>query len=111
MMAALKAVLPRSTSVVFQRRETSNRIFKIAGRRARVLWNSTGWPTHIEEALHNVTADLVVAPYLSPGARKLLQHKSIGWLDESGAAEFTLGTIVVSRTGVHQKRKPKQSER
>lgn len=108
----LNAVLPRGSALSFQRRQGPFAVFKIAGQRVRILWNATGWPAHIAEVLNNTEPDLVIAPRLSLGARKLLQDRAIGWLDESGAAEFALGTIVVSRTGIqHKKRSPKQSER
>jgi hypothetical protein len=46
---------------------------------------------------------------MSPGARELLSGRGIGWVDELGAAEIAVGTIVVSRTGRHPEpvKKPK----
>jgi hypothetical protein len=43
--------------------------------------------------------DIVVARRLSPGAREALSAAGIGWVDETGAAEIALGSIIVSRTG------------
>lgn len=43
--------------------------------------------------------DIVVARLLSPGAREALSNAGIGWVDETGAAEIAVGSIVVSRTG------------
>ena len=43
--------------------------------------------------------DIVVARHLSPGSRDTLSMAGIGWVDESGAAEIAIGTILISRTG------------
>lgn len=50
--------------------------------------------------------DVAVARRLSPGAREALSEAGIGWVDETGAAEIAVGSIVVSRTG----RPPKPAE-
>lgn len=41
----------------------------------------------------------MVAHQLSPGARDLADRERVGWVDESGAAEISVGTILISRTG------------
>jgi Transcriptional regulator, AbiEi antitoxin, Type IV TA system len=43
--------------------------------------------------------DVVAARRMSPGARAALSDAGIGWVDESGAAEIAVGTIIVSRSG------------
>lgn len=43
--------------------------------------------------------DIAVAKRLSPGAREALSKAGIGWVDETGAAEVAVDSIVVSRTG------------
>src|SRR5690606_39244321 len=43
--------------------------------------------------------DVVVGRRLSPGARDALAEAGISWVDETGAAEVALGTIIVSKTG------------
>ena len=40
-----------------------------------------------------------MARRLSPGAREALSEAGIGWVDETGAAEIAVGSIIVSRTG------------
>ncbi|MGE0878668.1 MAG: hypothetical protein AB7L13_07255 [Acidimicrobiia bacterium] len=50
---------------------------------------------------------VVVARRLSPGARAALSDAGIAWVDETGAAEIAIDTIVVSRTGVVDKPVPK----
>lgn len=112
MIAALTAFLPRGTSFTFRSQEGPHAIIKVAGLPVRARWVAAGWPAQINEILKGPKPDIVVAPHLSPGARELLNRHSIGWLDESGAAEFVLGTIVVSRTGIQsKKRQPLKSER
>lgn len=39
------------------------------------------------------------ARQMSPGARALLADNGVGWVDETGAGEIAVGSIVVSRTG------------
>jgi hypothetical protein len=51
--------------------------------------------------------DVAVARRLSPGAREALSEAGVGWVDETGAAEIAVGSIVVSRTG----RPPKPAEK
>jgi hypothetical protein len=51
--------------------------------------------------------DIVVARRLSPGAREALSKAGIGWVDETGAAEIAVGSIIVSRTG----RAPRPTEK
>lgn len=43
--------------------------------------------------------DIVVGRRVSPGARSILSNAGVGWVDESGAAEIAIGTLIVSRTG------------
>jgi hypothetical protein len=59
-----------------------------------------GWPRQLAEALKiKPRPDIVVAHQLSPGARALADRERVGWVDESGAAEVSVGTILISRTG------------
>ncbi len=43
--------------------------------------------------------DIVVAVSMSPGARRALADAKIGWIDETGAAEIAIGSIIVSKSG------------
>ncbi len=36
---------------------------------------------------------------MSPGARQALANAGIGWIDETGAAEIAIGSIIVSKSG------------
>ncbi|WP_395154990.1 hypothetical protein [Ilumatobacter sp.] len=42
---------------------------------------------------------IAVAREFSPGAKNALTEQGVGWVDETGAAEIAVGSIVVSRTG------------
>ena len=48
---------------------------------------------------HGHRPDVVVATRMSPGAREALSRAGIGWVDETGAAEIAIGSLIVSRTG------------
>lgn len=54
-----------------------------------VRWLPTGWPRQVVEALHDdPRPDILVAPLMSPGARKSAHDAGVGWVDESGAADI-----------------------
>ncbi|MGN7779307.1 hypothetical protein ACTJJE_07280 [Mycolicibacterium sp. 22603] len=69
-----------------------------------VRWLTNGWPRQVNEALHTTPRpDILVAPAMSPGARKTAHDGGVGWVDESGAADVhyrnaTTGTTVVIET-------------
>lgn len=43
--------------------------------------------------------NVVIARQMSPGARNALAQAGISWVDETGAAEVALGSIIVSKSG------------
>lgn len=52
-------------------------------------WLPTGWPQQVAEALDDEPRpEILVAPRMSPGARKMAHDAGVGWADESGAAEI-----------------------
>lgn len=54
-----------------------------------VRWLPAGWPRQVEEALDDdPRPDILVAPSMSPGARKAAHDAGVGWVDESGAADI-----------------------
>lgn len=71
-------------------------LFKVAGEPHRLIveCKSSGQPRYIRDAMvrmgqeifrsHELTRGLVVAPYISPASRELLQQSNIGWLDLAG---------------------------
>jgi hypothetical protein len=97
---AFEAVLPRGTHVKAAAVEDRDATVSVAGRRLRLRWLPVGWPGQLVEALKSrPRPDIVVARQLSPGARALADRERVGWVDESGAAEISIGTILISRTG------------
>jgi hypothetical protein len=97
---AFEAVLPRGTQVKITARDGRDTCVSVAGRRLRLRWLPVGWPRQLTEALQiKPRPDVVVAHQLSPGARALAGQERVGWLDESGAAEISAGTLLISRTG------------
>ena len=107
-MDTLGAILPKGTPVDFERREGTLAVLRLGGRLLRARWVATGWPGQVRDALRTEKSppDLVLAPSLSPGARALLSRAGIGWVDESGGAECAFGTIILSRTGHVERRRP-----
>lgn len=72
----------------------------VAGRKLVVAWAGKGGLGDVRRVLAGDRGpDVVVARHLSPGAREHLRKAGVGWVDETGAAEISVGSIVVSRTG------------
>lgn len=69
-----------------------------------VRWLPVGWPRQVGEALHDEPRpDILVAPLMSPGARKAAADAGVGWVDESGAADIyyrdaSSGKLIVIQT-------------
>ena len=93
-------MLPPGTQVKTTAREGRDACVSVAGRRLRLRWLPVGWPRQLAEALQiKPKPDIVAARQLSPGARALAGRERVGWVDESGAAEISAGTMLISRTG------------
>lgn len=74
--------------------------FVVAGRQIRVEWAREGNLGDVRRVLDAAQRpDVVAGRRLSPGARHVLAQAGVSWVDETGAAEVALGTIIVSRTG------------
>lgn len=74
--------------------------FVVGGRAIQVKWVGEGNLGDIRRVLDlPERPGVVVGRQLSPGARELLARAGVSWVDETGAAEVALGTIIVSRTG------------
>lgn len=73
----------------------------VNGRPFRVRWIGEGWLADVRPVLEEgqERPDLVVAHRMSPGARRALADAKIGWVDEEGAAEIAIGSIIVSKSG------------
>lgn len=99
-LAAVRAVLPASAEMVVLAERDRIGEARVAGRRLRVGWAGEGWTADIRPFLDGHSGvDVVAARRLSPGARDGLDRAGIGWVDELGNAEISLGTLVISRTG------------
>jgi hypothetical protein len=98
--AALRAVLPRSASVRVAARD-SGADMVVNGIAIQAKWIGEGSLGRAREILTRKRdrPDVVVARLLSPGAREALSEAGVGWIDETGAAEISLGSIVVSKSG------------
>lgn len=107
---ALLAVLPRSADVRVANHDDQFGVI-VNGQQLKVKWAGEGRLGDVRRLLadRHRRPDVVVARRLSPGARAELADAGVGWVDESGAAEIALGTIVVSRSGVPERgdRQPK----
>lgn len=81
----------------------------VGGRPIELRWVGEGSLGDVRRGLASWPAvpDVVVGRRLSPGARALLAGNGIGWVDETGAADIAIGTIIVSRSG----RPPKSSDK
>lgn len=74
--------------------------FVIGGKTIQVKWVGEGNLGDVRPVIAEAQLpDVVVGRRLSPGARDALAKAGISWVDETGAAEVALGTIIVSRTG------------
>ena len=104
---ALAHVLPPMADI----RLSSGRVL-VQGEPLRLRWIGDGRLSDARRALNPDAEPLQVAAArrMSPGARKALAEASIGWVDETGAAEIAIGTLVVSKDG-RAKAQPRQSSR
>lgn len=74
--------------------------FVLGDRTIEVKWVGEGNLGDVRRVLDAPRRpDVVVGRRLSPGAREALVNAGISWVDETGAAEVALGSIIVSRTG------------
>ncbi len=99
------AVLPRTTEV--RRGAGANGAdLTVNGQSIEIKWIGEGRLGDVRRLLANPRDRPLVAAArrLSPGARAALSEAGVGWVDESGAAEIAVGTIVVSRSGVAERR-------
>jgi hypothetical protein len=73
----------------------------VNGVAIRAKWIGEGGLRQAREVLKRKRdrPDVVVARFLSPGAREVLSQAALGWIDETGAAEISIGSIVVSKSG------------
>lgn len=107
--AAVAAVLPRAVSIQIGREDGRSADLILNGRGIEIKWLGEGGLRQVREmiASRKNRPDVVVARRMSPGARKALSAEGIGWVDETGAAEIALGSLIVSRSGRPMKTPPR----
>jgi len=70
----------------------------------RARWVGEGWLRDVRRVLDEGNGeerpDILAARRMSPGARKAIAEVGLSWVDETGAAEIVVDSIVVSRPGV-----------
>ena len=72
----------------------------VAGHELRVAWVGEGRLSEVKRLLSSTSLpDVVAGRHLSVGARQALTLAGVAWVDETGAAEVALGTLLVSREG------------
>ncbi len=105
---AMRAILPQGIEADFTPLDRISVKIILSTQEIRIKWVGEGWLGQVRPILKEPNPpDVVVARRMSPGAREALADARIGWVDELGAAEIAIGSIVVSRSG----RPPPKSER
>lgn len=111
-LSAFRAVLPAVTDPKVVACDARWAVLRVAGKRVRTEWLTSGLPSEARELIaHKVCPDVVVARELSSGAKQVLSQLGIGWIDETGAAEIALGTLIVSRSGRPPPKSSRRTER
>jgi hypothetical protein len=101
LVAALQAVLPPSTALhLADTKDQDTAIVELGDRQLAARWVGRGSARTVRQALElPPRPDVIVGSELSLAARNVASQAHVGWVDESGAAEIAIGTIVVSRSG------------
>ncbi|WP_419914834.1 hypothetical protein [Candidatus Poriferisodalis sp.] len=104
-MQALIDVLPRTVSVEIPTGDPRADVI-IGGHSLDVKWAGAGSLGAVVSLLRAAERrpDVVAARELSPGAKNALSEAGVAWVDETGAAEMAIGTIIVSRSGTRAPR-------
>ena len=107
-VGAVLGVLPRSVKAQVPKRKAGPDLI-LGDQLLEIQWIGEGNLGDARRVIANRRGrlDIVVARRMSPGARETLSEAGIGWVDETGAAEIAVGSIIVSRTG----RAPKPAEK
>jgi hypothetical protein len=95
-MGALRAVIPAHVDWVD---DVSGGV-TINGTRALVVWVGNGTLPETQTVTKFGSAGVVFAArQFTPAARDALRAAKASWVDESGAAEISMGSVVVARDG------------
>lgn len=95
-MAAVRAVLPGYVDWI----DDATGGVTVNGNRVRLVWVGNGTLPETHAVVGSASSDVVFAARrFTPAARELLQMAKASWVDESGAAEISVGMVVVARDG------------
>ena len=99
--AAIAAVLPPSVQIRRRREDGQVIDLELNGKPITVEWLGEGGLRQARQLLSDreERPDVAAARHMSPGARKALSAAGIGWVDETGAAEIMLESLIVSKSG------------
>ncbi len=99
--AAVAAVLPRTVRIRRISEDGRSVDLKINRQPVQVTWAGEGGLRQVRELIAHRQGrpNVVAARRMSPGARETLSAKGIGWVDETGAAEIVLDSLIVSKSG------------
>ena len=99
--AKVAAVLPRAVQIRRGREHRHSVDLKLNGEPIQVHWLGEGGLRQARELIADQKnhPDVVAARRMSPGAREALSAAGVGWVDETGAAEIALRSLIVSRSG------------
>ena len=98
--AALRRALPAGATYRAGRPMGETLPFRVNGQRLTARWIGEGRLAEVREIIEGAERPgIVVARFLSPGARAALSKAGIGWVDETGAAEIATQGLVIARTG------------
>ncbi len=102
---AVRAVLPSAAEIV-EVGGGPEADLVVNGQPVEVKWIGEGNLADVRSALRRKPGRnvILVGRQMSPGGRDALSQAGVSWADETGAAEIAIGTILVSRSGVAQKR-------
>ncbi len=103
---AIRAVLPSLASLQRIGAAGPEVELSLNGHDLTALWVREGWLRTIRHILDAGAPlpDIVVARTMGPAARTALSDAGVGWVDETGAAEVVVGSVVISRSGSPRKR-------
>ncbi|MEI2638994.1 MAG: hypothetical protein V9F03_08390 [Microthrixaceae bacterium] len=91
-VGALRSVLPVTTEMSVLSDRDGIREVEVAGRRIHVGWAGEGWTADVRPFTESDSrVDVVAARRLSPGAIAALNGAGVGWVDELGNAEISIG--------------------
>jgi hypothetical protein len=95
-VAALRAVLPGHVDWV----DDATGGVTVNQTTIRVRWVGTGTLPETRDAVRSASSNVVFAARrFTPAAKDLLRTAKASWVDESGAAEIAVGTVVAARDG------------